>query len=114
MQPTIVYKVPGPFKGPKGHTHHWLGVKTEIELAKAKAEGYFDTMEEAVEAVTKVEKDPAESYEVGLKDAKDVELKPEKVKNLDGEEISTGAIGELPKRRKGRPKKKKEIFGEEG
>lgn len=109
MFPTIVYKIPGPFKGPKGHTHHWKGVKNEIEMAKALAEGYHKTMEDALNPPK--EKKP--EYEVGLKDAKDVDLKPKPIKNLDGEEITPGAIGELPKRKAGRPKKKKEIFGDD-
>lgn len=112
MDPTIVYKLGGPHKGPKGKTYAYLGVKTEIEMAKAKAQGYCETMDEAMNPP--VEKNPGDSYEIGLKDAKDVDLKPEPIKNLDGEEIESGALGELPKRGRGRPKQNKEIFGDEG
>lgn len=111
MQPTMVYKLGGPHRGPKGTTYDYLGVSTEIELAKALAAGYYKTLDEAVDP-PKEEKLP--EYKVGLEGSENIKTPPQPVKNLDGEDITLGALGELtPKMKRGRPKKKKEIFGDD-
>ena len=45
----IVYKVPGKNFGPYGKTYDWKPVNSEDELSQAIKEGWFNTLEEAVE-----------------------------------------------------------------
>ena len=44
----IVYKVPGRNAGPKGKTYDWKPVKSEDEFLQALDDGWFDTLEEAI------------------------------------------------------------------
>ena len=110
MEPTIVYKSGGPNKAGKGKTYSWIGVKTEVEMGKYLGNGWFKTLEEAINP-PKVKK---KEYKVGLPEDKKLKAKPKTMKNLDGEDITEGSLGELHKRGKGRPKFNKEVFGDDG
>jgi uncharacterized protein (DUF1697 family) len=44
----IVYKIPGKNAGPRGKTYDWKSVKSEDEFLEALDDGWFDTLEEAV------------------------------------------------------------------
>ncbi len=51
--PTIVYRTPGPHFGPPGKTYAFLGVANEAEMAKALADGWHPTIEQACEPPAK-------------------------------------------------------------
>jgi len=44
----IVYKVPGKNAGPSGKTYDWMAVNSEKELQVRLAEGWYNTLDEAV------------------------------------------------------------------
>ncbi len=46
--PTIVYRVPGPHRGPRGTTYAYLGVDDKTALAAAKAAGWHETLDAAI------------------------------------------------------------------
>ncbi len=48
----IVYKVPGNNAGPKGKTYDWKPVKSEDEFLQALEDGWFNTLEEAMNGKT--------------------------------------------------------------
>lgn len=50
----IVYKVPGKNHGPRSKTYDWKPVKSEDEFLQALEDGWFDTLEEAVNGKAKV------------------------------------------------------------
>ncbi|MCK5600585.1 hypothetical protein KAR91_01880 [Candidatus Pacearchaeota archaeon] len=50
----IVYKVPGKNAGPYGKSYDWMPVNSEGELSRALKDGWFNTLEDAVNG--KVEK----------------------------------------------------------
>jgi len=53
MNPTIVYKCPGKNRGPSGIGYDYRGVKTEGELQAFLDSGWFHSLTDAVEAVSK-------------------------------------------------------------
>ena len=53
----IVYKVPGNNFGPKGKTYNWKPVNSKDEFKAAIKDGWFDTLEEAIEGKSKVVED---------------------------------------------------------
>ena len=44
----IVYKVPGKNAGPPGKTYDWMPVRSKEEFEQATKNGWFNTLEEAV------------------------------------------------------------------
>ena len=48
MEPTIVYKLNGPHRGPKGSTYAYKGVSDETTLKQLLTDGWFSSLEEAV------------------------------------------------------------------
>jgi len=51
----IVYKLNGPHFGPNGTTYEYVGVNSEEELKLRLKEGWFDTLDEAVNGKPKKE-----------------------------------------------------------
>lgn len=49
----IVYKVPGKNYGPGSKTYDWMAVNSEDEFNKAVNDGWFNTLEEAIEGKVK-------------------------------------------------------------
>jgi hypothetical protein len=47
--PTIVYRCPGPHFGPAGTTYESIGVANLAQLEQSRSEGYFSTLQEAVD-----------------------------------------------------------------
>jgi hypothetical protein len=44
----IVYKIPGKNHGPMGKTYDWKPVKSKDEFNQAMKDGWFDTLDEAI------------------------------------------------------------------
>ena len=59
FEPTILYRVPGPIPGPKGHTHNWKGVTSEAQAAALLKDGWHPTLSEAVAAAEAPKAEPA-------------------------------------------------------
>jgi hypothetical protein len=71
----IVYKVPGKNHGPKGKTYDWKPVKSEDEFLQALEDGWFDTLEEAVDGkAKKVKKEDIPTREELKETAKDLDI----------------------------------------
>jgi len=49
MKPTILYKCPGRFRGPKGSSYNFKGVSKEAEFKSLLKKGWFKNLEDAAD-----------------------------------------------------------------
>lgn len=75
----IVYKVPGKNHGPGSKTYDWKPVKSEDEFLQALEDGWFDTLEEAINGkANEIEAPPTreelkeKAKELGIEYAKNI------------------------------------------
>jgi len=73
MEPTIAYKKDGPHRGPKGSTYSYKGVSDEATLKTLLSDGWFLTLEDAINPPKKA---PSSSIEDLLREG---ELSPKQI-----------------------------------
>jgi hypothetical protein len=91
----IVYKVPGKNHGPEGKTYDWKAVNSKAELNQAIEDGWFNTLEEAVEGCNVGRGDASPSATLDIHSDND---ERERARNDDGtyvgDDLSTPDVNE--------------------